>query len=254
VGGDRGLEPLARARVDRRDQLAVDLHVGRAVERLQVAAVQAVLEEVDHREVDRVCRRVAAQLRDPPVERPVQLHVRARVVGPALHRVQDRLERPDVVVGVVSGGVAADQRLERVAHGHAVAVAGRAPRPGQPVALERHAHGGARHEHAAARPRAGLDEPAGLEQPHRLVHRRDGDAEALAQLLLGAQALAGHDAVPEDLGLDVTGDGLRARYARLGQAGGLRGGCHRDGSYARSTPVWTDGWRAGRRPAAHRSR
>ena len=207
--------------------------VGRAVEVAQFAGVEPVLEEVEQGEVDAVHRGVAAELRDPPVQGPVQGEVCVRVVGPALHLIDDPVEGGEVLGVVVRGRVAADHRLDRVAHDEAVGIARRAP--GRPEAAERegHADGRVGDEDAAAGAGAGLDEATHLEQAHGLVDRRDRDAEALAQVVLRADPLAGRQPVAEDLDLEVACDRLRARNARRGRAVGLLGGRHRDGSYGR---------------------
>jgi hypothetical protein len=74
-------------------------------------------------------------------------------------------------------------------------------------------------EHPAARPRPHLDQAPRLEQADRLVHGRDRDPEALAQLLLGADPLAGAERPGEDLGRQVAGERLGPRDARFVEVG-----------------------------------
>ena len=66
-----------------------------------------------------------------------------------------------------------------------------------------------------------LDEAAHLKQPHGLVDGRDRDAEALAQVVLRPEALAGCQPAAEDLRLEVACDALGTGDARCEQAGGV---------------------------------
>ena len=140
-------------------------------------------------------------------------------------------ERSSVVV--VRGRVPAHHRLDRVADDEAVGVARRAPGSTRGRCAVADPDGRVGDEHAAAGAGAGLDQAAHLEQAHRLVDRRHRDAEALPDVVLRSEALAGRQAVAEDLDLEVARDRLRARNARRRGAGGLRGDRHRRKSYVR---------------------
>ena len=215
----------------------MDGRVGRAVEVAQVARVEPVLEEVQERQVDAVQRGVAAELRDPPVQGPVQGEVRRgrrrpgapspRRSGAARRGRRRRGARPR------RGRPSARSRCARRGSRRS------APRPRiapRPLREMRHPDGRVGDEHAAAGAGARLDQAAHLEQAHGLVDRRDRDAEALAQVVLGADPLAGRQAVAEDLDLEVACDRLRARHARRRGALGLRGERHDDRSYGRGDP------------------
>ena len=76
------------------------------------------------------------------------------------------------------------------------------------------AHRRARDEDPAPGSRARLDHAAGLEQAHRLVDRRDRDAEALAQLLLGGDPIAGLAPIAADPRLELLREACGARDAR----------------------------------------
>jgi hypothetical protein len=123
----------------------------------------------------------------------------------------------------VARRLAADQGLERVANHLAVAEA----RPARGEAEHAALLGDARRagdEDAAARTGPRLDQPPHLEQPDGLVDRGHGNSEALAQVVLGADACAGRRRAGGDVRLDFARDGLGAGDARRQQTPGLD--CH----------------------------
>ena len=162
-------------------------------------------------------RTVAAQLRDPPVQRPVALEERRRVVDRRLHALHDPVEVANVARPVVAGSVALDQRLERVPHLEAFLVARALRSEPEHGVAHRDPDRRTRDEHAASGSRPRLDHAARLEQPHGLVHGRDGDPEPLAEVILGAEPLA-RLAFVDDLALELTRHELRARHARAEQS------------------------------------
>ena len=110
---------------------------------------------------------------------------------PAIHRPRGSVYRGAVFRSVVRGGVPADHRLERVADDEAVGDSAPRPRKTRDRCASARPGRTSGDEDAAAGAGAGLDQAAHLEQPDGLVDRGDRDAEAPAQVVLGAEALAG---------------------------------------------------------------
>ncbi len=212
VGLERHVEVRTLALVDRRDQVLMDLQQQFAVEAGERDMVDVHVQVVDQHQVHAAQRRIAAQPRDLAMQGVVGLEECARIVAGGLHLHQHPLEGADVGHAVVTGGVVGDQGLERVADLQAFGIAGGAGGEAEHGVAESQPCLAPSHEHAAARARSGLDHTAGLEQPHRLVDRGHGDAEAQAQILLGAEAVAGR-ALFADLPLELTRHQLGSRDA-----------------------------------------
>ena len=139
-----------------------------------------------------------------------------------LHPREDRLERSDVVGAAIRRRVTADQRLERIAD-HEIVAVGRVLGGEAEDGVHERAIADrrpARDEDAAPGSGPRLDHAARLEQPHRFVDRRDRDAEALAQLVLGGDPLSGLALLRLDLRLELARDARRA--GEPGQQGGGR--------------------------------
>src|SRR3954452_5140716 len=189
VLAQRGLEALARALGDPGDELAVDRDVAARVEALERRALDRVLEEVEHRQVDAAQRQVAADLRDAPVEVPRVAEDRQRVLRVVLHRVEHVVEDAQVGIAAELRRLAADERLEGVADRVMVGDRRFVPLVAHHEVVQPRARGRVRDEHPAtgAGPRG--QHAAHLEKADRLVDRRERDAEARAQLLLRAEPL-----------------------------------------------------------------
>ena len=140
-----------------------------------------------------------------------------RVLRVVLQRVEHVLEDAQVRVAAVDGGLAADERLERVADHVVVGDRGLVPLVAHHEVVEPRARGGVRDEHPAAGAGARGQHPAHLEQPDRLVDRGERDTEAGAQLLLRAEPLAGTQLAAGDLLLELACDRLSQRDARVRQ-------------------------------------
>jgi hypothetical protein len=109
---------------------------------------------------------------------------------------------------VISGGVAIDERLERVAQLQAALVGGAVGGEPQYRVAEGHPGARPRHEDATARTRTDLDQPPGLQQANRLVDGRHRDPEALPKILLGPEPRPGLEVV-HDVALELASDELR---------------------------------------------
>ena len=157
--------------------------------------------------------RVAAELRDATVQRPVALEEGRRVGDRPLHLLDDPAQLADVAGPVVARGMAVDQRLECVAHLETFLVGGAPGLEAEHDVAEGHAYRRSRDKHPASGTGARLDQAACLEQPQGLVHRGHGDAEALAQVVLGPETLT-RIAFIDDLALEFARDQLSARHAR----------------------------------------
>jgi EmrB/QacA subfamily drug resistance transporter len=217
VLAQRRLEALPRALGDPVDELAVDGDVAARVEALELRPLDGVLEEVEHRQVDAPQREVAAHLRDAPVQVPRVAQDGQRVLAVVLHRVEHLLERPQVGVAAVLRRLAADERLERVAHGVVVGDLRLVPLVAHHEVVQARARGRLGDEHAAARAGPCGQHAAHLEEPDRLVDRGERDPEAAAQLLLGPEPLTRAELSARDLLLELAGDRLAQRDTRAGE-------------------------------------
>jgi len=165
-------------------------------------------DRVQHARVQVAQDRVGGDLGDAPVQVPVGALEGGRVVPGRAHPPQPLPQLRGVRRGAVPHGVGDHRRVERVAHLQAV---GRRHGPvleGEDLVAEAHERGRLPGEHASARPGPRVDQAASLQQADRLVDGGDRHAEALLQLVLGAEAVAGAHRRAEDLGLQPPCQGL----------------------------------------------
>src|SRR5262249_38179020 len=135
------------------------------------------------------------------------------VVELALQCHQRLPQLANVGLAAVRCGVAAHEGLQRIAQRGEGGHRALAPAIAEHELVHAHARRDVGDEDATTRPRLGHEQPALLHEPDRLVDRRRRDAEALAQLLLGPDPLAGAGGAPRDLGLQLARDRLRQRDA-----------------------------------------